>query len=46
MLGFILFFDGFHWTIPREYLYFAMFFSLTVEGLNLLHRHRKNTGDK
>lgn len=45
MLGFILFFDGCHWTIPREYLYFAMFFSLTVEGLNLLHRHRKKTGD-
>lgn len=46
MLGFILFFDGFHWTIRREYLYFAMFFSLTVEGLNLLYRHRKNSGDK
>jgi hypothetical protein len=43
MLGFILFLDGFHYKITREYLYFAMFFSFTVECLNLLYRHRKES---
>jgi predicted tellurium resistance membrane protein TerC len=43
MLGFILCFDGFHYFISRGYLYFAMFFSLSVEGLNLLYKFRKKT---
>ena len=43
MLGFILFFDGFHYSISRGYLYFAMFFSLSVEGLNLLYKFRKKS---
>jgi predicted tellurium resistance membrane protein TerC len=46
MLGFFLGFEGFHHPIAREYLYFAMFFSFTVECLNLLYRHRKNGGEK
>ena len=45
MLGFILVLDGVHYQISRGYLYFAMFFSFTVECLNLLYRHRKNSGD-
>lgn len=44
MLGFFLGFEGFHYPIEREYLYFAMFFSFTVECLNLLYRHRKQNG--
>ena len=43
MLGFILCFDGLHYSISRGYLYFSMFFSLSVEGLNLLYKFRKKT---
>ena len=44
MLGFILILDGVHYPINRNYLYFAMFFSFTVECLNLLYKHRKKLG--
>lgn len=46
MLGFILMLDGVHYQIARSYLYFAMFFSFSVECLNLLYKHRKNSGDR
>ncbi|NDH09299.1 MAG: TerC family protein [Gammaproteobacteria bacterium] len=42
MIGIFLISDGFSYEIPRNYLYFSMFFSFLVEGLNLLHRHRKS----
>lgn len=36
LIGMSLVADGLHFHIPREYLYFAIAFSITVEGLNLL----------
>lgn len=40
VLGVILIADGFHQHVPRGYIYFAMFFSLGVEMLNM-RRMRK-----
>ena len=42
MIGIFLISDGFSYEISRNYLYFSMFFSFTVECLNLLYRHRKS----
>lgn len=42
MIGIFLISDGFSYEISRNYLYFSMFFSFIVEGLNLLYRHRKS----
>jgi predicted tellurium resistance membrane protein TerC len=36
LVGVALIADGFHFHIPRGYLYFAIFFSALVEALNLL----------
>mgnify|MGYP005633644755 FL=1 len=36
LIGMSLVADGLHFHIPREYLYFAIAFSIIVEGLNLL----------
>ena len=33
--------DGFHQHIPREYIYFAIAFSIGVESLNLVARSRR-----
>ena len=35
LVGIALIADGFHFHIPRGYLYFAIFFSGLVEALNL-----------
>jgi predicted tellurium resistance membrane protein TerC len=35
LVGVALIADGFHFHIPRGYLYFAIFFSGLVEALNL-----------
>ena len=35
LVGIALIADGFHFHIPRGYLYFAIFFSALVEALNL-----------
>lgn len=40
LVGTALIADGGHFHIPREYLYFAIAFSIAVEGLNLWVRHR------
>lgn len=40
LIGMILIADGFSFHIPRAYIYFAMGFSLAVEGLNLIKRNR------
>ena len=45
LIGTMLVADGFHFHIPRGYLYFAMGFSLGVESLNLL-RHTKRRQKK
>ncbi|VEG90199.1 TerC family protein [Legionella spiritensis] len=40
LIGMVLVADGFSFHIPRAYVYFAMGFSLGVEALNMLRRHR------
>lgn len=42
LVGVLLIADGLHFHFPREYLYFAMAFSVMVEGLNLFHNKRKS----
>lgn len=48
MVGMVLCADGFHYHIPRPYIYFSIAFSLSVESLNILLRKRKiqNKGRK
>ena len=41
LVGAVLVADATHFHIPREYLYFAIAFSIGVESLNLLMRHRQ-----
>lgn len=40
LIATVLVADGLSFHIPRGYIYFAMGFSLTVEGLNLFRRNR------
>ena len=35
LIGFMLILDGFHFEIPKGYIYFALFFSVTVEMINM-----------
>ncbi len=42
LIGMLLVADGFSFHMPRGYIYFAMGFSLGVEGLNGLRRKRQN----
>ena len=39
-IGIVLVADGMHFHIPRGYIYFAVFFSITVEALNIIRHHR------
>jgi len=42
LIGFLLIADSFHYHVPKGYVYFAVFFSLTVEILNMrMQRNRK-----
>lgn len=41
LIGLVLIADGFEYHIPREYVYFAIAFSIFVEFLNSLMRRRK-----
>ncbi|MEQ1888797.1 MAG: TerC family protein [Alphaproteobacteria bacterium] len=48
LIGMALVADGLHFHLPREYLYFAIAFSMGVEVLNLLaagRRRRKNDAE-
>jgi predicted tellurium resistance membrane protein TerC len=40
MIGVFLVIEAFHYDIPKGYIYFSMFFSLSVEVLNLLAKKR------
>lgn len=40
MIGVILFADGIHLHISKAYLYFALFFTIVVESLNIVARKR------
>ncbi|MBL6664847.1 MAG: TerC family protein [Rickettsiales bacterium] len=42
MLGVILFADGIHFHISKGYLYFSLFFTMTVEILNIISRKNKH----
>ncbi len=35
LIGFMLILDGFHFDIPKGYIYFALFFSVMVEMINM-----------
>lgn len=41
LIGFMLLLEGFHFEVPKGYIYFAVFFSLVVEVINL--RMKKKT---
>lgn len=41
LIGFMLLVEGFHVEVPKGYIYFAVFFSLSTEIINM--RMRKNT---
>jgi len=41
LIGIALVADGLHFHIPKGYLYFAVAFSVGVEGLNLWARKRR-----
>jgi len=40
LIGFMLVLEGFHHQIPKGYIYFAVFFSLGVEVLNMKFRKK------
>ncbi len=46
LIGMVLTADGFHFHVPRGYVYFAMGFSLAVEGLNLVRAGRRRKKSK
>lgn len=46
LVGAVLVADGLHFHIPRGYVYFAIVFSLMVEGLNSLVRRNRSKGGK
>ncbi len=41
LIGFMLVAEGFHQHVPKGYIYFAMFFSLAVELMNMRTRKKK-----
>jgi len=41
LIGFMLVLEGFHTHVPKGYIYFAVFFSLLVEYLNIKIRDKK-----
>ncbi len=40
LIGFMLVIDGFHFEIPKGYIYFALFFSVMVEIINMKIRKK------
>jgi predicted tellurium resistance membrane protein TerC len=40
LIGFMLVLEGFHHQIPKGYIYFAVFFSVGVEVLNMKFRKK------
>lgn len=43
LIGFMLVLEGFHIHVPKGYIYFAVFFSLLVEYLNIKIRDKKGS---
>jgi len=44
LIGFMLILDGFHFEIPKGYIYFALFFSVMVEMINIKMRKKVKSG--
>ena len=45
LVGFTLILESFGIHVPKGYIYFAMFFSMTVEALNLLRSKKEKTSE-
>jgi len=43
LIGFMLILDGFHFDIPKGYIYFALFFSVMVEMINMKLRKKTSS---
>jgi predicted tellurium resistance membrane protein TerC len=43
LIGFMLMVEGFHVEVPKGYIYFAVFFSLAVEIINMRMRKKSST---
>ncbi len=41
LIGFMLIIEGFHYHVPKGYIYFAVFFSLIIEMLNIRYRSKR-----
>jgi predicted tellurium resistance membrane protein TerC len=42
IIGILLFLEGLHFELEKSYIYFAFFFALSVEALNMIRRHKKS----
>lgn len=41
LIGFMLIIEGLHYHVPKGYIYFAVFFSLIIEMLNIRYRSKR-----
>lgn len=41
LIGFMLVIEGLHYHVPKGYIYFAIFFSLIIEMLNIRYRKKR-----
>jgi len=41
LIGFMLIIEGFHYHVPKGYIYFAVFFSLIIEMINIRYRIKR-----
>ncbi|APG60520.1 TerC family protein [Christiangramia salexigens] len=46
LIGVMLIVEGAHYHVPKGYIYFAVFFSLAIEMLNMRYRKKNNTQSK
>jgi len=46
LIGFMLVLEGVHIDVPKAYIYFAVFFSLMVEVINMRIRKKQSESDK
>lgn len=43
LIGVMLIVEGFHYHVPKGYIYFSVFFSLAIEMLNMRYRKKNKT---
>jgi len=46
LIGFMLTLEAFHYEIPKGYIYFALFFSVVVEIINMKMRARRQLAEE